>query len=149
MSRKKNHNRPTQKWYNKGLIGVATTALITTIVSIAVTLIVDTVKPIDPRVKAQMNQLKLAGEKDALLIELAKQLTGSVDSETVEQVKKDVISYLANSLENYPTKEEFFREKHRYVDKGQGVIWESRMENGNMTIYAVGAYTNNTSNAEK
>lgn len=142
---KKNRTKAAQKWYTKGLTGVATTALITTIVSVAVSLIVDAVKPIDSRVKVQMDQLKIAMEKDALFIDLAKQLTGRVDSETVDRVKKDVIAYLANSLEKYPTKEEFFRENHRYVDKEQGVIWESRMENGNMTIYAVGPYTNETS----
>ena len=45
-------------------------------------------------------------------------------------------------MEQYPTREEFAREKHRYIDKEKGVIWESKMENGYMSIYAVAPYTN-------
>ena len=104
-------------------------------------LVFDAVKPTSPQVELQM-------QKDSMFIELAQELTGKHDTQTVERVKHDVLSYLSKTMEQYPTREEFAREKHRYIDKEQGVIWESKMENGNMSIYAVAPYTNKTGAAD-
>ena len=87
-------------------------------------------------------------DKDSMFIELAQELTGKHDTQTVERVKHDVLSYLSKAMEQYPTREEFAREKHRYIDKEQGIIWESKMENGNMSIIAVAPCTNTTEAAD-
>ena len=92
----------------------------------------------------QIEQLEKATQKDTLFIELAKELTGKTDEKTVEKVKNDVLAYLSRAMEQYPTREEFAREKHRFIDKGSGVVWETKVENGNMSMYAVAAYTNKT-----
>jgi len=112
-------------------------ALITAVISTCVCWVYDVAKPTSPQVELQM-------KKDSMFIELAQGLTGKHDTQTVERVKHDVLSYLSKAMEQYPTREEFAREKHRFIDKAQGVIWESRMENGNMSIHAVAPYTNKT-----
>lgn len=149
---------------NKWVV-TAINALITTIITVSLTLIVDKFKPVDPRVEAQLKQFdaqvkqadahikqfdaqikqaETATKKDELMIALTKRLTGKVDDQTVEKVKQDVMDYLARAMQQYPTKEEFAREKHRFIDKAQGVIWEAKMDNGNMSLLAVAPYTNNT-----
>lgn len=125
------------KWWFQTVIN----ALITAVISTVVYWVFDAVKPTSPQVKLQM-------EKDSMFIELAQELTGKHDTQTVERVKHDVLSYLSKAMEQYPTREEFAREKHRYIDKVQGVVWESKMENGNMSIYAVAPYTNKTEAAD-
>ena len=113
----------------------------TAAISAVVYWVFDAVKPTSPQVELQM-------QKDSMFIELAQELTGKHDTQTVERVKHDVLSYLSKAMEQYPTREEFAREKHRYIDKEQGIIWESKMENGNMSIIAVAPYTNTTEAAD-
>lgn len=121
----------SKKWWFQTIIN----ALITTVISTGVYWVCDALKPTSPQVELQM-------QKDSMFIELAQELTGKHDTQTVERVKHDVLSYLSRTLSKYPTREEFAREKHQFIDKVQGVIWESKMENGNMSIYAVAPYTN-------
>ena len=134
----------------------AINALITTIITVSLNLFVDKFKSVDPRVEAQLkqldaqiNQAETATQRDEMMIALAKRLTGKVDDQTVEMVKQDVMDYLARAMQQYPTKEEFAREKHRFIDKAQGVIWEAKMDNGNMSLLAVAPYTNNTVKVKK
>ena len=144
MSKKNKQSKKNAIFSARTLVSGAINALVAAVVTVVVSLIVDALKPVDKRIQAQMDHLKLVVEKDTLIIDVAKRLKGNIDQETVERVKQDVIGYLAKSLEEYPTKEEFFREKHRYIDKEQGLIWESRMENGNMILLPVAPYTNNS-----
>ncbi len=130
-----------QSILNKWWFKTAINALITAAISAVVCWIFDAVKPTSKQVELQM-------QKDSMFIELAQELTGKHDTQTVERVKHDVLSYLSKAMEQYPTREEFAREKHRYIDKEQGIIWESKMENGNMSIYAVAPYTNTTEAAD-
>ena len=76
------------------------------------------------------------------MVALAERLTGKVDDATVERVRRDVVRYLGDSLRNYPTREEFNRDKNRHIDKKNGVVWEERMEDGNLMLVPVSAYTN-------
>lgn len=108
------------------------------------------IKPTDPQTKAallQVEQLKKSNEKDTLIRELTQRLTGQSDSQTVERVRSDVLTYLVKALNQYPTREEFAREKHRFIDTQKEVIWETKIENGNMIVYAVAPYTNKTDKA--
>ena len=131
-----------QSILNKWWFQTAINALMTAAISAVVYWVFDAVKPTSPQVELQM-------QKDSMFIELAQELTGKHDTQTVERVKHDVLSYLSKAMEQYPTREEFAREKHRYIDKEQGIIWESKMENGNMSIIAVAPYTNTTEAADK
>jgi len=138
------------------LAEVALNALIAAIITVIVTWTWEVLKPVDPRVEAQLKQFDVqikqaetATKKDELMIALTKKLTGKVDDQTVEMVMQDVMDYLARAMQQYPTKEEFAREKHRFIDKSQGVIWEAKMDNGNMSLLAVGPYTNNTVEVKK
>jgi len=126
---------------NKWWFQTSVNALITAVISTGVCWLYDTVKPTPPQVELQM-------QKDSMFIELAQGLTGKNDTQTVERVKHDVLSYLSKAMEQYPTREEFAREKHRFIDRAQGVIWESKVENGNMSMYAVAPYTNTTEAAD-
>lgn len=133
----------SDKWWFRAII----TTLISAVISTLVVWGFNALKPADPQVKAALMQIehfKTATQKDTLFIELAKGLTGKTDEQTVEKVKKDVLVYLSRAMEQYPTREEFAREKHRFIDKGSGVIWETKIENGNLSMYAVAAYTNKT-----
>lgn len=133
----KRHNSISSKWWFQTIIN--------TLIAAVIYWGFNAIKPSDPQVKAallQIEQLKTATQKDALFIELAQELTGKKDTQTVERIKHDVLSYLAKAMNQYPTREEFVREKHRFIDKEQGIIWESKMENGNMVLYAVAPYTN-------
>jgi len=125
-------------------ISVALSAFISAIVTVVVTLVVDMIRPVDRRVKLQIEQLERSMKKDDMLIGLAEKLTGRVDDQAVETVKTNVLEYLAGVLTKYPTKDEFMREKHRYVDEADGVVWESSMEGGKMILRAVAPYTNGT-----
>lgn len=130
-------------------ISVALTALISTVVTLGVTLVVDMIKPVDPRVQLQIEHLERGMKKDDMFISLTEKLTGRVDEQTVETVKSNVLAHLAGALTKYPTRDEFMREKHRYVDETEGVVWESSMENGNMILRPVGPYTNGISQVER
>ena len=130
-----------QSILNKWWVQTAINALMTAAISAVVYWVFDAVKPTSPLVELQM-------QKDSMFIELAQELTGKHDTQTVERVKRDVLSYLSKAMEQYPTREEFAREKHRYIDKEKGVIWESKMENGNMSLIAVAPYTNTTEAAD-
>ena len=130
-----------QSILNKWWVQTAINALMTAAISAVVYWVFDAVKPTSPLVELQM-------QKDSMFIELAQELTGKHDTQTVERVKHDVLSYLSKAMEQYPTREEFAREKHRYIDKEQGIIWESKMENGNMSLIAVAPYTNTTEAAD-
>ena len=109
----KNNSLLDNKW-----VVTAINALITTIITISLTLIVDKFKPVDPRVEAQLKQFdaqvkqadaqikqfdaqikqaETATKKDELMIALTKRLTGKVDDQTVEMVKQDVMDYLARA----------------------------------------------------
>ena len=133
----------SDKWWFRAII----TTLISAVISTLVVWCFNALKPADPQVKAALMQIehfKTATQKDTLFIELAKGLTGKTDEQTVEKVKKDVLAYLSRAMEKYPTREEFAREKHRFIDKGAGVVWETKVENGNLSMYPVAAYTNKT-----
>lgn len=58
-------------------------------------------------------------------------------------------THLAGVMTKYPTKDEFMREKHRYIDEADGAIWESSMENGNMILRTVEPYTNGMPQVER
>ena len=133
----------SDKWWFRAIINALSTAVISALVYWGF----NALKPATPQDKAilkQIEQLEKATQKDTLFIELAKELTGKTDEKTVEKVKNDVLAYLSRAMEQYPTREEFAREKHRFIDKGSGVVWETTVENGNMSMYAVAAYTNKT-----
>jgi hypothetical protein len=133
----------SDKWWFRAIINALSTAVISALVYWGF----NALKPATPQDKAilkQIEQLEKATQKDTLFIELAKELTGKTDEKTVEKVKNDVLAYLSRAMEQYPTREEFAREKHRFIDKGSGVVWETKVENGNMSMYAVAAYTNKT-----
>ena len=133
----------SDKWWFRAIINALSSAVISTLVFWGF----NALKPATPQDKAilkQIEQLEKATQKDTLFIELAKELTGKTDEKTVEKVKNDVLAYLSRAMEQYPTREEFAREKHRFIDKGSGVVWETKVENGNMSMYAVAAYTNKT-----
>lgn len=119
------------------------------VISGGVNLVWDFFKPIDPRVKAEIRRIETAQKKDELFIELAKKVKGNTDNESVELIKKELLTYLTQCLNNYMTREEFVRERHRHIDKEKGVIWEDRMHNGCMYMVAVGPYTNKTEKAAK
>ena len=133
----------SDKWWFRAIINALSTAVISALVYWGF----NALKPATTQDKAilkQIEQLEKATQKDTLFIELAKELTGKTDEKTVEKVKNDVLAYLSRAMEQYPTREEFAREKHRFIDKGSGVVWETKVENGNMSMYAVAAYTNKT-----
>ena len=120
------------RWFKRDCFPTVMNSLITAIIAAVVAFVVDIVNP----------RARMAEKKDELFIELAERLTGKVDTETVERVKKDLIDHLENAMRNYPTKEEFARDKNRHVDKKLGVVWEERMEDGHMFLVPVSAYTN-------
>ena len=123
-------------------ISVALSAFISAVVTVGVTLAVDMIKPVDPRLQLQIEHLERSMKKDDMFITLTEKLTGRVDEQTVETVKSNVLSHVAGALTKYPTRDEFMREKHRYIDEADGLVWESCMENGNMILRPVGPYTN-------
>lgn len=92
--------------------------------------------------KASIEHLSITEEKDLGFIELAKRLTGQADEKTVEMVKGRVIDYLSMALKDYPTWDDFKREKGRYVDKKTGVVWEVVFDNGGVYNRPVGLHTN-------
>lgn len=119
------------------------TAVVTAVVAALVNWLVARVTPLDPRIEAQLKQIETATEKDSLIIELARRTTGNTDSQTVERVRQELTAFLSAKLTEYPTREEFFRENHRYVDEKKGVIWQTEFRDGNLYSYVVAAYTNN------
>lgn len=132
------------------MISTAVSAVVSTLITTITGCLMDAFKPVDPRVveqienlRASTEHLKAASQKDALFIELARTVTGQADAKTVEKVKREVIDYLTKALKGYPTWDEFNRDRHRYVDKAQGIVWENRIENGCMYMHAVAPYTNN------
>ena len=132
------HKKPlSERWWFR--------AIITALISSGIYFFFNMIKPTDPQTKAallQVEQLKKSNEKDTLIRELTQRLTGQSDSQTVERVRSDVLAYLVKALNQYPTREEFAREKHRFIDIQKEVIWETKIENGNMIVYAVAPYTN-------
>lgn len=129
-------------WLKQQWFQLTATSLITTVVSVGAAFLFDHFGPVNPQVEKQIEQLEKSIQKDEWFITLAQELTGKVDTQTVERVKKEVVAYLGRALGNYPTRDEFAREKHRYIDKEKGVVWESRMEDGRMFLMAVESYTN-------
>jgi len=126
------------------VIPIVVTAVVSSAITCVVERTIDLLSPVDPKIEAYINQLNKAQEKDEWMIELARQTTGNADSQTVARVKSELVSYLGHALTGYPTREEFAREKHRFIDKVKGVVWETKVEDGNMSMYTVGPWTNNT-----
>lgn len=132
--------------------------IITTVITLSGVLgkLIDSLMPIDPRIekeieylgvaveqqKASIEHLSITEEKDLGFIELAKRLTGQADDKTVEMVKGRVIDYLSMALKDYPTWDDFKREKSRHVDKKTGVVYEVVFENGGVYNRPVGLRTN-------
>ena len=136
--------------------------IITTVISVILSgvlgKLIDSLMPIDPRIekeieylgvaveqqKASIEHQSITKERDLGFIELAKRLTGQADDKTVEMVKSRVIDYLSMALKDYPTWDDFKREKSRHVDKKTGVVYEVVFDNGGVYNRPVGLYTNVT-----
>ena len=80
-----------QSILNKWWFQTAINALMTAAISAVVYWVFDAVKPTSPQVELQM-------QKDSMFIELAQELTGKHDTQTVERVKHDVLSYLSKAM---------------------------------------------------
>lgn len=93
---------------------------------------------------AAANEHASAAQLNDMFVNLAKELTGKTDEATVARVKQDIQDFLLKTLSNYPTKQEVERDRNIIVDKEGGVIYQTRMENGRLTLYAIAPYTNET-----
>ena len=127
------------RWFKRDCFPTVMNALITAVIAAVVALGVDMVNP----------RARKAEKKDDLLIALAERLKGNVDSDTVEEVKRDVIDHLERAMRNYTTKDEFERNKNRMVDKEQGVVTELKMIDGHLCLVPVEPATNETESIKR
>ena len=79
-------------WLKQQWFQLTATSLITTVVSVGAAFLFDRFGPVNPQVEKQIEQLEKSIQKDEWFITLAQELTGKVDTQTVERVKKEVVA---------------------------------------------------------